>query len=521
MRNFLFILLFISIISNAQYGVLDPSFGNNGISIQENNLPEEVNARWSRAMTLDQDQNIYTGTNYNYNSDLTAYNDNILISKFSSTGELDNSFAENGFKKINIENGSLYVYDMLNSHDNYIYVLGGVFLNSTNERKTMVVKLDRDGNFMSDFGDDGIALFSVERGSSGAVIVETTQNEFLIGGNYFRNDNSNPGLLLMKMDANGAPVSSFGNAGFLKHNYSDFDVLRDLKLYEDGGFQVLDFNSDNLMEFNYILMKFNSDGTLDTSFNQTGTKVIPLSNDNLYDFSSIELKNNENIILSSNGFDGGFYYMNLTEYLSNGNINANFGNNGSISTYLNNIFSGSYLHLQKTFMLTPDDQNIIQIGYAFENQDPFAKFALVAFDGSGNYDNQFGTNAVSIDKIHPSLNDEPTKALFMGNDHLLILNGTHLSLVRYTIYDGLSIEDISKDSKIQIAPNPASNSFIINGLNGTLNQVYIIDLTGKTILEFSSVQNNQTLNLGSIPKGIYIIKINSKNKTETKKLIVK
>ena len=521
MRKILFILILIPFCLKSQYGILDTSFGNNGILIHENSLPDEVGGRWSLAMALDQNQNIYTGTNYNYNQDLTAYNDNILISKFSSDGEFDTSFGENGFKKINVENGQIYVYDMLVSQDHYIYVLGGVLLNSANERKLMVVKLDVNGNFVAGFGNGGMALFSAENGASGARIIEINQNEFLIGGNYFRNDNSNPGLLLMKMDENGNPDASFGNGGFLKYSHSNFDVLRDLKLYDDGGFQVLDFNSDNLAEYNYVFIKFNQGGTLDTSFNQTGSMSIPLPGDNLYDFSSIELKSNENIVYSSNGFDGANYYMQLTEYLPDGSVNTGFGNNGSVSTYLSNLLSGTYLHLQKTFVLTPDDQHIIQIGYAFENQETLAKFALVAFDGSGNYDTQFGTNAVALDKIHPALNDEPTKAVFMGNDRLLILNGTHLSLVAYKIYDGLSVEDISDNSKITLAPNPASNSFVIKGLTGIRNQIQIFDLSGKLIFEFKSVQDNQKIDLGAIPKGIYIVKVRSGKKSETKKLIVK
>ncbi len=521
MRNFLFFLLFIPLTVKSQYGVLDTSFGNEGIVINDNNLPDDVHGKWSLAMALDINQNIYTATNYNYNWDLTGYNDNILVSKFNSNGQPDGSFAENGYKKINIEDGLIFVYDMLMSYDNYLYLVGGVFLNSNNERKMMVIKLDPDGNFVPDFGNNGMLLISFERGVSGAKIYENAQDELMIAGHYYRNDTSNPGLLVMKINTDGEPVSSFGNAGFITHSYSGFDVMRDLKLYEDGGFQVLDFSSDNMLDYNYVLIKFNSDGTLDTSFNQTGSKVIPLSNDNLYDFSSIELKSNENILYSLNGFDGSSYFMKLTEYLPNGDINTGFGNNGTTSTYLDDRLTGSYFQLQRTFVLTPDNQHIIQIGYAFQNNENLAQFALVAFDGSGHYDNQFGTNAVTLSKIHPSQHDEPTKALFMDNDRLLVLNGTHLSLACYKIYEGLSVEDISVDSKIQIAPNPTSNSFVINGLKGKNNQIQILDLSGKLIQEFKSVQDNQRIDLRAISKGTYLLRIKSNGKAESKKLIVK
>src|SRR5690606_3617344 len=170
---------------------------------------------------------------------------------------------------------------------------------------------------------------------------------------------------------------------------------------------------------------------------------------------------------------------------------------------------------------TPDGQHIVQIGYAFEGSEPLAKFALVGFDGSGNYDNQFGTNGVTLTKIHPSLHDEPTNAAIVENDRLLILNGTHLSLACYKIYEGLSVEEISADPQIQIVPNPASNSFSINGLKGNDNAIQIFDLSGKSVREFKGIKNNQALNLGLISKGIYLIKIQSDEFIETKKLIIK
>lgn len=520
MRNILFCLLFLPFFLYSQYGILDDTFGNNGIAIHENNLPDEVNGRWSLAMTTDQNQNIFTATNYNYSPDLTAYNDNILIGKFFPDGQLNTAFGVNGFKKINITDGFVYAYDMLTSHDNFIYVLGGVML-SNNERKAMVIKLDTDGNFVNSFGNNGIAYYSIEGGAGTSTLLETTENEIIIGGNYSRNDTGTPGLYLMKINANGDLVSSYGNGGMLKYNYSNFDVLRDLKLNPDGSLIVLDYFLDNQGVYNYVLAKFNPNGSLDTSFNLSGTRVIPLSDGNLYDFSSIELKPDGKILYSANNLVGGVYWMEITEFMPDGTVNFNFGNNGTVSTHLDNLVSGNFTQFQRTFKVTPNGQHLIQIGFTLENGEPLAKFFLLGLDGNGNYDTQFGNNGVTLTKIHPSLHDEPTNASFVGNDRLLILNGTHLSLVGYRIYEGLSIEENSDNSKIEIAPNPTSNTFVVKGLTGNKNQIQILDLSGKTIREFSRVADNQMLDLGLIPKGIYLIKIQYGDFVETKKLIVK
>lgn len=53
------------------------------------------------------------------------------------------------------------------------------------------------------------------------------------------------------------------------------------------------------------------------------------------------------------------------------------------------------------------------------------------------------------------------------------------------------------------------------------NSIQIFDLSGKLMWKFNSVKNNQKIELESIPKGIYFIKILSEDSTEYKKLIIK
>jgi hypothetical protein len=73
------------------------------------------------------------------------------------------------------------------------------------------------------------------------------------------------------------------------------------------------------------------------------------------------------------------------------------------------------------------------------------------------------------------------------------------------------------DSNISIIPNPANTFFQINGMQGKL-EIKIYDVAGKLVLDTKI--NNNRLNIESISNGIYLIKINSKNKSIIQKIII-
>jgi hypothetical protein len=79
------------------------------------------------------------------------------------------------------------------------------------------------------------------------------------------------------------------------------------------------------------------------------------------------------------------------------------------------------------------------------------------------------------------------------------------------------INEVLHDNNISIIPNPANTFFQINGIQGEL-EIKIYDVVGKLALDINI--NNNLLNIESISNGIYLIKINSQNKSIIKKIII-
>ncbi|MFT7345474.1 MAG: hypothetical protein ACI9XP_002069, partial [Lentimonas sp.] len=70
-----------------------------------------------------------------------------------------------------------------------------------------------------------------------------------------------------------------------------------------------------------------------------------------------------------------------------------------------------------------------------------------------------------------------------------------------------------------MAPNPASNNVVLTFDGADKKQISLVDLTGKVISEIEINVNQHTLDVSSLNKGIYIVKVSSAGGEVIKKLI--
>ena len=73
--------------------------------------------------------------------------------------------------------------------------------------------------------------------------------------------------------------------------------------------------------------------------------------------------------------------------------------------------------------------------------------------------------------------------------------------------------------QIEIFPNP-TNAFIqINADLGGRKELTVMSISGQTVLKDSFLNNMKTLDLSSLPAGMYFIKITSKDGSVTQRII--
>lgn len=86
-------------------------------------------------------------------------------------------------------------------------------------------------------------------------------------------------------------------------------------------------------------------------------------------------------------------------------------------------------------------------------------------------------------------------------------------------FEDMSVEDLTKN-EFKIYPNPAQDFINISG-NKEISSVQFYDLSGKLVKNHSLNSKQTNLNIASLPKGIYILKIISEGKVQAHKIIKK
>ena len=77
------------------------------------------------------------------------------------------------------------------------------------------------------------------------------------------------------------------------------------------------------------------------------------------------------------------------------------------------------------------------------------------------------------------------------------------------------------NSNISIYPNPTTGIFTINNEQLTINNLSILDITGKIIYNEQFTMHNEqlTIDISNLPVGVYFIKIQTDNEIITKKIV--
>ena len=224
---------------------------------------------------------------------------------------------------------------------------------------------------------------------------------------------------------------------------------------------------------------------------------------------------------------------------------ADLDNDGDLDLMIGD-FNGSFYYFENTGSATLPAFAIAQIdpfnlsavslsSPEFVDLDGDGDFDLMSGENSGNGDfkyyentdmgggadfgpaqtNPFGLSAISGNVLQPTFVDLDTDGdldLMVGDD-----SGDFYYFENSSI--STTVGDDSFDSpSIAIHPNPTSNHLTIDTEQLLIEQMIIIDVTGKTIKQ-PMLLNNNLINVTDLPKGIYFLKLITKEETITQRFI--
>jgi len=357
---------------------------------------------------------------------LVGGTEDFAMIRFNIDGSLDSSFG-NGTGKVttSIGSGTEWSYSAVVQADGKI-VLGGTVSGSNDD--FALVRYNADGSLDSGFGNGGKVVTSIGAGTDqGFSIVVQVDGKLVVGG--YSQMNGTLDFALVRYNSDGSLDSGFGNGGKVTTAIgSSDDQAWAISLQPDGKILAGGVARMNGTE-DFALVRYNSDGTLDSGFGNGGrvTTAFDSGNDRAW---SIVLQPDSKIVMGGSATVNGKLDFALARYQTDGSLDTSFGNGGRVITSLcpdNDV--GRSVTLQS-------DGKILVAGYARLNN--LNEFAVARYNTDGTLDSSFGSGGTVITSVG-SGNDYGLSVRVQTDGRILVggfANAgvpNHFALVRYNV----------------------------------------------------------------------------------------
>ena len=353
------------LVSYDTNGSLNSGFYRNGRVSTDFNGSE-----FSQGMTLQRDGKILVA---GYNSNPLVKPD-FAVARYNANGTLDFSFDVDG--KVTTDVGaSDYAESVLQQLDGKIVVAGssGTFQseNGALAHDVALIRYNTNGGIDSTFGNNGKVTNHLGVGwSEGYSLVQQNDGKLLLAGTQ---GYTSTGIALLRYNSNGSLDLSFGNGGIAEWAFGRGFATA---LQQDGKILVVGDNGNyGAAGDGFLLVRFNTNGTIDTSFN--GGKAVVTDIGAGSDVGhSIVIQPDGKILVAGTSTNGSNSDIALVRYNSNGSLDITFDTDGKVVTDISNQDSANAIALQQ-------DGKILVAGSSNNN------IALLRYNSDGSLDETF------------------------------------------------------------------------------------------------------------------------------------
>ncbi len=264
-----FLISVCTLPSFAQTGILDETFGTGG-KVQTAAGLRDINSK----IVLQQDGKIVEAgtTTPDFN---TGFGD-IKLVRYNTDGSIDNTFGTAGFATINI-NGDDQATGIALQSDGKIIVIGKTQASLAGPSDMLVVRFTTSGELDGSFDTDGIMTIDFAGGNdiANGVAIDGSDNIY-IAGSAANAPGGVTDYALVSLNANGELNSSFGTNGKLTTDFASLtDEAFGIALQGDG--KIIAVGNAQMGElFSQIefgIVRYNTDGTLDETFGVGGKNI--------------------------------------------------------------------------------------------------------------------------------------------------------------------------------------------------------------------------------------------------------
>lgn len=495
---FTFIFSCLTYSSIAQPGSLDTSFGINGIVTT---FLDTIDDKGNSVLIQDDGKILVGGSTKS--SYITS---DFVLLRYNSDGSLDNTFGTNGKVITTIENRS-------QGNALSIQADGKILLGGSSNQNINLARYHVNGDLDTTFGNGGKVITDVNGyyGEKCRSMIIQNDGKILVGGygNHYTNDKRH--FIVVRYLEDGTLDTTFGTNGAA---VGGLGMGHTLQIQPDGN--ILLGGTSN---FTFAIERYTPNGELDATFGVDGMVTTQFGNVNSFGHA-MQLQSNGQIILGGYGIADSTTIA-LARYNSNGTLDSSFGSNGKLLTPFGGLSKVNALKIQgdgKIVIGGEASNNLNPMNFALVRY--LADGSLdQTFGTSGKVLTPIGSSYSIGHALDIGVNGEivMTGMTYTGSY-------SDIALARYHGNSTIGInETVHPKNNSMVYPNPFNEHTTIYLSKPVEDASLVVFNTHGQILSSQKHIQGQEIELGrtNLPSGIYFFQLQEYNTViSTGKLIV-
>jgi uncharacterized delta-60 repeat protein len=421
-------------------GTLDTSFGGSGIVV----IQLTVNYDGAEAVAIQPDGKIVVvGSHYN----CFCIDSSFAVLRFNPNGTLDTSFNGTGRIITSVNSSRDYAHSVAIQADGKIVVAGSSGANDD----FALVRYNPNGSLDTTFNATGKVITPVG-GGAGSVVIQS-DGKIIAAGN-------SGNFTLVRYNPNGSLDSTFNGTGIVTTSVGDSNSGASSVAIQTDGKIVAVGSGNNGSNTNFAVVRYNPNGSLDTSFGSIGKILIPIGNSDSAAYS-IAIQSDGKVVAvgySGNGNTGSDFAV--ARLNPNGSLDTTFGGTGKIITPIVNQDFISFA----TAVAIQADGKIVVAGCTDSGFFDFCDFAVVRYQG--------GSNANIRTRFDFDGDGKADQTVFRPSDHVwyLLRSGSGFTAAQFGVStDKITPADFDGDGKTDIAVFRDGIWYWLNSSNNSFN----------------------------------------------------
>ena len=283
------------------------------------------------------------------------------------SGELDSSFGINGMVKTNLGKGTTEYGSTAVQSDGKIVVVGST--TSGSETAFILIRYNTDGSVDSSFSKDKKltdARRSIAIQSDGKIVVLGAINEYPYSS------------ILARLNIDGSLDGSFSKDG---KQTTDL-IISSIAIQSDGKIVVAG-STNNGSNTNFVVARYNTDGSPDRSFSGDGKEYIDLG------ATSVAIQKDGKIVVAGDPFLDAINIIGLARLNNDGSLDKSFSDDGQQSTY----FTG--LAIVESIAVGGDGKIVVS-GISYDGSGNGGNYFIGRYNPDGSLDSSFSDDGKEL-----------------------------------------------------------------------------------------------------------------------------